>query len=59
MLESVHSCALELPTMTSLPARITALAAAALLVCTTATPAAANVPDYDTSVAGNPIFDGW
>jgi hypothetical protein len=56
--------------MTSLPARITMLAAAALLVCTTATPAAADVPDYDTSVAadvpdydtsvaGNPIFDGW
>lgn len=47
--------------MTALPTRLTATLAAALFVCATVTlpPAAAEPPDYSTSEAGNPIFDGW
>jgi hypothetical protein len=46
--------------MRSLPARLTATLAAALVVGTLAAPpAAAAVPDHDTAPAGNPIFDGW
>jgi Glycosyl hydrolases family 43 len=46
--------------MTVLPARITAAVAALLVSATvTAPPALAAVPDFDTSVAGNPIYDGW
>jgi hypothetical protein len=47
-------------TLRTLRARLTATLAA-VLVCGTLAPAsaAADVPDHGTSVAGNPIFDGW
>ncbi|GAB3451816.1 family 43 glycosylhydrolase [Actinophytocola sediminis] len=46
----------------TVPARFVAVVATAVLLATSAPATAdtpAEVPDFDTAVAGNPIFDGW